>query len=350
MSDSPESEIRSPDKNVTSLYKALRFRGNQLLQSTKRSLTIGKQSAEPKFADRAASRKSRQRARELAKLRSALLVSPSVQEEQARLKAEEERKRGAEEARRHAEAAGIKAQQERQLAEQAQLEAEEERKRSAEEARRHAEAEAGIKAEQERQLAEQAQLEAEEESRWDSENKHCPKCKRVVRSDQAYCLYDATLLVSADVAPSVLPVLKLNATRSPVVWIFIITLLGTGILGFMVVNLIRNLPSAQSEEIVQSVNAKQDQPVVGGPLNGKETILPNPEYPEKAKSEGASGKVTVAVLVDNKGMVISARALNGHPLLQVPAVAAARKAKFALGNLISQRPRTSGTITYNFKQ
>jgi len=40
----PESETRSPDKNVTSLYEVLRLHFNRLLQSTKRSLIVTRQS------------------------------------------------------------------------------------------------------------------------------------------------------------------------------------------------------------------------------------------------------------------------------------------------------------------
>ena len=111
-----ETKTRSPEKSITSLYEVLRLHGNQLLQSTKRSLIIIKQSAQQKVAAGAASRKDRQKARELAKLRSALLISfPSKQGEQARLRAETERIRKAEEGPRHAEAqAGIRAEQERQ--------------------------------------------------------------------------------------------------------------------------------------------------------------------------------------------------------------------------------------------
>src|SRR6266404_2015748 len=162
-----ETKTRSPEKSITSLYEVLRLHGNQLLQSTKRSLIIIKQSAHQKLAAGAASRKDRQKARELAKLRSALLISfPSKQGEQARLRAETERIRKAEEGPRHAEAqAGIRAEQERQQiqVEQARLEAETERIRKAEEGPRHAEAQAGIRAEQERQQVqvEQARLEAE---------------------------------------------------------------------------------------------------------------------------------------------------------------------------------------------
>jgi len=274
-----------------------------------------------------------------------------AQAERARLKAEEETKRNAAEARRHAEAQAIRTEEERQQAqaELARLKAEEETERNAAWARRHAEAQARIRMEEERQ-AELALLKAEEESLKDLIIRRCPKCERVVRSDQAYCLYDATQLVHATDA-SVTPALRPDATTRPVVWLLaIVIFLGAAILVGVVVNDISNVSrSATSEEIKQSANVKEDQPVVGGTLNGKETILPNPEYPESAKRNEASGKVTVAVLVDSRGIVVSARALNGNPLLQVPAVAAARKARFAPEKLISQRSRTSGTITYDFK-
>jgi TonB family protein len=486
---------------IASLHEVLRLHDNQLVQSIKRSLIIAKQSAQQKVAASVASRKARQKARELEKLRSALIISfPSTREEPAQSKAKEETKRKAKEARSHVEEAltgirleqerqaeqerlkanvetkrkaadarrhveealarikaeeerqaeetrlkaedetkrkaaevgryaeaqaGIRAEQERQRAqaEQARLKAEEETKREAEELHRHAEAQAGITAEQERQAkqarlkaeeetkrnaaearrhaeaqairteeerqqaqAERARLEAEEETErnaaWarrhseaqarirmeeerqaelallkaeeeslkDLINRRCPKCKRVVRSDQAYCLYDATRLDNATDAP-VSPALRPDATTGPVVWLLVIvTFLGAAILVGVVVHNISSEPGlTTSEGIKQSANVRQDQPVVGGTLNGKETLLPKPEYPESAKRNGASGKVTVAVLVDGKGTVISARALSGDPLLQVPAVAAARTARFAPKKLISQRSRTSGTITYEFK-
>ena len=163
----PKSKTRSPDKNLTSLYRVLRLHGNQLFQSTKRSLVIAKQSAQQKFAARAASRKAMKEARDLAQLRSVLLIDfwPSKQAEQAQLRDADEVGRQAEETRRQAEApARIKTEQERQQAEQARLKVEEETKRKAEGAGRHAAALARIEAEHERQQAEQARLKAEEET------------------------------------------------------------------------------------------------------------------------------------------------------------------------------------------
>ena len=60
--------------------------------------------------------------------------------------------------------------------------------------------------------------------------------------------------------------------------------------------------------------------ISGGVLNGKAISLPKPAYPQMAKQVKASGTVVVQVLVDEKGNVVTAQAISGHPLLQAPAV------------------------------
>jgi len=62
-------------------------------------------------------------------------------------------------------------------------------------------------------------------------------------------------------------------------------------------------PSSIGPGAKQNSNADEDQPVVEGPLHGKEITLVNPEYPAKAKSDGVSGKVTVAIFVNKQGCV-----------------------------------------------
>ncbi len=376
----PKNEVGSPDGNTDSLYRAFRLLWGQLLHSAKRSLIIARQNAEQKFAARAASRKAEQRARQLANVRSFLIMfSPSFQKERDRLKTETDRESEELKTRTHTQEVQVRtgAEQERQQAEQARLLAEEETRRNAQEAREQAAAQARVKAERERQQAEQARLLAEEETRRNAQEareqaaaqarvkaereqavlqteeqllgyskKYCPKCEREFSPDQTYCLYDATRLAST---PNAVTVRKPNATGT-LVWILVvITFLGTVILGLFVINYTSSEPiSAPSGEPKQAASVVQDPPVVGGTLKGKATTLPNPEFPERAKIEGASGKVTVAVLVDKTGTVIAARAVSGHLLLQVPAVEAARKAKFQFSTP-GQRRRTSGTITYNFK-
>jgi protein TonB len=88
--------------------------------------------------------------------------------------------------------------------------------------------------------------------------------------------------------------------------------------------------------------------VSGGVLNGKAISKPQPAYPPIAKAARASGTVTVQILVDESGRVVSANAVSGHPLLQQAAVAAARNARFSPTLLSGQPVKVSGVITYNF--
>jgi TonB family protein len=88
--------------------------------------------------------------------------------------------------------------------------------------------------------------------------------------------------------------------------------------------------------------------VSGGVLNAKATSLPKPAYPPLAKQVGAYGTVVVQVLVDEKGNVVSAKAISGHPILQASAVAAARGAKFTPTLLNGKPVKVRGVINYNF--
>ncbi|HKP47449.1 MAG TPA: TonB family protein [Pyrinomonadaceae bacterium] len=88
--------------------------------------------------------------------------------------------------------------------------------------------------------------------------------------------------------------------------------------------------------------------ISGGVLNAKATSLPQPTYPPIARSAKASGTVTVQVTVDEKGNVVSATAVSGHPLLRAAAVAAARRAQFSPTKLSGQPVKVNGIITYNF--
>jgi protein TonB len=87
-----------------------------------------------------------------------------------------------------------------------------------------------------------------------------------------------------------------------------------------------------------------------GVINGLAKSLPPPPYPQMAKISGVSGLVTVQVLIDELGNVISARAVSGHPLLQAEAVKAAYRAKFTTTYLSDVPVKVSGVINYNFKR
>ena len=86
-----------------------------------------------------------------------------------------------------------------------------------------------------------------------------------------------------------------------------------------------------------------------GPITGSATSLPQPPYPPIARTAGVQGRVSVQVLIDESGNVISATAIDGHPMLKLAAQKAALQAKFSPTTLGGQAVRVSGVITYDFR-
>lgn len=93
---------------------------------------------------------------------------------------------------------------------------------------------------------------------------------------------------------------------------------------------------------------KNRPPVSKGVLNGSALSLPKPSYSPAARAVGASGTVKVQVTIDETGRVISANAIEGHPLLRSDAERAARAAKFSPTKLSDVPVKVTGIITYNF--
>jgi TonB family protein len=90
------------------------------------------------------------------------------------------------------------------------------------------------------------------------------------------------------------------------------------------------------------------KPVEAGALNAKAISLPKPVYTEEAKRQKASGRVTVRVVVDENGKVISAKAMNGPAVLREAAEAAARQAVFTPTTQDGITVKITGTLTYDF--
>lgn len=88
--------------------------------------------------------------------------------------------------------------------------------------------------------------------------------------------------------------------------------------------------------------------VSGGVLNGKAVNLVQPRYPATARAMHAAGTVTVQVLIDEHGNVVSATPAGGNPLLVQAAVDAARRSKFSPTLLSGQPVKVSGVIRYTF--
>ncbi len=83
-------------------------------------------------------------------------------------------------------------------------------------------------------------------------------------------------------------------------------------------------------------------------ISSKVLSKPVPPYPPIARAAHAAGIVTVEILVDEQGRVISAQATNGHMLLREAARNAALQARFSPTILSGQPVKVSGVISYNF--
>jgi TonB family protein len=87
---------------------------------------------------------------------------------------------------------------------------------------------------------------------------------------------------------------------------------------------------------------------VGLEVVSKARHLPKPEYPRAARSSRASGPVSVSVVLDESGGVITAQAVSGHPLLRPAAESVACEAKFTPTEMDGAAVRVAGVLTYIF--
>ena len=90
------------------------------------------------------------------------------------------------------------------------------------------------------------------------------------------------------------------------------------------------------------------KPIEGGELNTKALSLPKPVVPDEAKRLKISGRVTVRVVVDESGKVISAQATNGPAALRAAAENAARAATFEPTVKDGITVKVAGNLTYDF--
>ncbi len=88
--------------------------------------------------------------------------------------------------------------------------------------------------------------------------------------------------------------------------------------------------------------------ISGGILNGKAVSKPAPIYPPIAAAARAQGSVSVQVLIDEEGNVVSAEAVSGHPLLRQSAVDAVRQWRFTPTRLSGQPVKVTGVVVVNY--
>ncbi|HEX6649195.1 MAG TPA: TonB family protein [Pyrinomonadaceae bacterium] len=90
------------------------------------------------------------------------------------------------------------------------------------------------------------------------------------------------------------------------------------------------------------------KPVEIGDLNSKAIAKPQPPYPDEAKKSKAHGRVTVRVVVDEDGDVISAHASDGPLPLRKAAETAAKQVKFKPTVKDGITVKVAGSLTYDF--
>jgi len=73
-----------------------------------------------------------------------------------------------------------------------------------------------------------------------------------------------------------------------------------------------------------------------------------PVYPPVAKAAGAQGTVAVEIVINETGEVISAKAVEGHPLLHQASVEAARQWQFKPTEVDGNPVKVTGRVTFNF--
>ena len=101
-------------------------------------------------------------------------------------------------------------------------------------------------------------------------------------------------------------------------------------------------------EVDETTGKGVAKPLEVGVLNSKAVSLPKPVFPEEARRIRSSGRVTVRVVVDETGKVISAQAIDGPPPLREAAEAAARQARFEPTIKDGITVKITGTLTYDF--
>jgi TonB family protein len=86
-----------------------------------------------------------------------------------------------------------------------------------------------------------------------------------------------------------------------------------------------------------------------GQLNVYALNLVKPAYPEIARKSNIQGAVTVQIMLDEEGKVISAKASDGPQIFRPIAEDAAKKSKFKPATAGGQPVKATGFIVYNFK-
>ena len=83
-------------------------------------------------------------------------------------------------------------------------------------------------------------------------------------------------------------------------------------------------------------------------VKGELIEAPRPVYPAEARKQRIEGTVTVTIVIDEDGKVVSARAKSGPEPLHAASVEAAYKARFKPTTVDGKPVKVAGAMTYNF--
>ena len=104
----------------------------------------------------------------------------------------------------------------------------------------------------------------------------------------------------------------------------------------------RGMPTAPAARLAT------DSPIEVGPINEMALSLPSPSYPVVGRRLSEAIKVTVEIVIDETGRILSARALDGPTRLRGAAEDAARAAIFMPFKIERKPVKVKGLLVYHF--
>lgn len=105
-------------------------------------------------------------------------------------------------------------------------------------------------------------------------------------------------------------------------------------------------PDPPAREVERPV---QQKPILSTVLQGSAIKRVEPSYPQMARTIRLEGTVVIEITISENGMVESARAISGHPLLRETSLNAARGWRWQPTLLNGVPVKVIGTITFHFK-
>lgn len=102
------------------------------------------------------------------------------------------------------------------------------------------------------------------------------------------------------------------------------------------------------KKIPKKKTAPKPHLISAGVVNGKAKNLVVPKFPQTARVTGIYGTIKVAVIIDEKGNVVEAKAISGHTFLKPNSIKAALQSEFIPITIGGNPVKVTGIIIYNY--